>query len=111
MTDEFRIKLTHHGRERYEERIGTNLGEDPEVTAGKAFRLGLKRSDLSGTVYRWAHRRVRNYPNKILRVYKGYLFLYTKDKPIGLVTVFPVPTTLKNKIKRSHRKRKRLIGW
>ena len=99
--------LTGHGKQRITERIGRRLPKTPEQQASLAWRFGLSQENLSGGLFRWVDRRRIKFPGKIQLIYKKYLFVFSKEAPHKVITVYPVPNKFHGDCNRLEKKKRK----
>lgn len=109
--DEKTIKLTNHGRKRIVERSGLPK-KAAQANAQKAFDEGLDRTELSGSIRRYADLLYyQSYgKTKRIKIYSNMVYIFEHGV---LITSFPLPTKYvktAQKIKEKKRKEGEDIG-
>ena len=84
------MSLNDHSRGRMKQRVGIKKGYKAEEKANRAFRDGIPREKMTGSLRRWVDRKYfRHNLSHTCLVYEGKLYVFDRNRL--LKTVIPVP--------------------
>lgn len=102
------IYITNHAEERIRQRVNTKTNNrNPEELAELAFREGISMDKINGSFYRWLDKRCYKYPDTFIKLYQDFIYIFNKNTPHLLITIFKVPNRYLTASKRLSRKRRR----
>lgn len=109
--NELIIEMTHHSRERINQRVNRHKKRPHNELAELAYHNGIPIESTHGSLYRWLDKRRFKYPNTLIRIYSDNVYIFKdSDNPV-LITVFKVPNKYKSDVKKLQRKKRRnLLG-
>lgn len=87
-----KLQTSEHAKQRIKERMGiTDKRKIKEVTKyAYHYGISIKKHYIPKTTLKWIDKRIQSYAGRCLwRIYKNFLFLYSKN--LTLVTVYELP--------------------
>jgi hypothetical protein len=81
-------QATYHGADRVMERLGVQKGIC-EATISNAWRKGTPMTEMNGLLKRFVASKMKNQPWRHIRLYKGYIYIFTEGG--ALLTAYELP--------------------